>query len=142
MKKYIVVDNPKSWSFLAENIQVVSAQEYLTNAHFASQKNLRVFNLCKNYSYQSKGYYVSLLAEARGHSPIPNSKNLVDLRAPKLVKVISEEFEDLIQQSLKNIKSREFVLSIYFGQNVAQKYKDVSAAFYRNFQIPFLRVKI
>ena len=87
MNKYIVVDNPKSWKFLAENIQVVSAQEYLTNADFASQKNLRVFNLCKDYSYQSKGYYVSLLAEARGHSPIPNSKNLVDLRAPKLVKI-------------------------------------------------------
>ncbi len=141
MNKYIVVDNPKSWKFLAENIQVVSAQEYLTNADFASQKNLRVFNLCKDYSYQSKGYYVSLLAEARGHSPIPNSKNLVDLRAPKLVKVISEEFEDLIQQSLKSIKSREFVLSIYFGQNVAQKYKELSATFFKNFQIPFLRVK-
>ncbi|HET7360433.1 MAG TPA: RimK-like ATPgrasp N-terminal domain-containing protein, partial [Salinimicrobium sp.] len=39
------------------------------------------------------------------------------------------------------IKSQEFTLSIYFGQNVAQKYKELSAMFHRHFQIPFLRVK-
>ncbi len=141
MNKFIVVDQPKSWHFLEENAKIISAKDYLTNPSYASLKNARVFNLCKNFSYQSKGYYVSLLAEARGHSPLPTVKNLVDLRALKLVKIVSEEFDDLIQQSLKNIKSREFVLSIYFGQNVAQKYKDLSAMIHRHFQIPFLRVK-
>jgi glutathione synthase/RimK-type ligase-like ATP-grasp enzyme len=47
----------------------------------------------------------------------------------------------VLQQSLKNIKSREFTLSIYFGQNVAQKYKELSSLFYKHFQVPFLRVK-
>jgi len=141
MNKFIVVDQPKAWRFLEENAQIISAKEYLTNPAFASLKNVRIFNLCKNFSYQSKGYYVSLLAEARGHSPLPTVKNLVDLGALKLVKIVSEEFDDLIQQSLKNIKSREFVLSIYFGQNVAKKYKDLSAMVHRHFQIPFLRVK-
>jgi glutathione synthase/RimK-type ligase-like ATP-grasp enzyme len=84
---------------------------------------------------------VSLLAEARGHLPIPTVKNLVDLKAPKLVRIISEEFDDLIQQSLKGIKSREFVLSVYFGQNVAAKYIELSATFHRHFQIPFLLIK-
>jgi glutathione synthase/RimK-type ligase-like ATP-grasp enzyme len=141
MNKLIVVDNIKPWKFLNENIPVISAQEYLTTPHYATVKDVRIFNLCKDYSYQSKGYYVSLLAEARGHLPIPTSKNMVDLRAPKLVKVISGEFEDLVQQSLKSIKSREFVLSVYFGQNLATKYKELSAAFFKHFQIPFLRVK-
>jgi hypothetical protein len=58
-----------------------------------------------------------------------------------LVKVISEEFDDVIQKSLKSIKSTEFVLSIYFGQNVAQKYRELSSLFFRHFQIPFLQVK-
>ncbi|MBW2962021.1 RimK family protein [Mesonia aestuariivivens] len=141
MKKIIVADQLKPWEFLQEDIKIISAQDYLTTPSYATLKNVRVFNLCKDYSYQSKGYYVSLLAEARGHLPIPASKNLVDLRVPKLVKVISEEFDDLVQQSLKNIKSREFVLSIYFGQNVAAKYKELSAMFFKHFQIPFLRVK-
>ncbi|WP_300438134.1 RimK family protein [Christiangramia sp.] len=141
MNKYIVVNQPETWTFASEHVQIISSKDYLTNPEFSKLKKARIFNLCKDYSYQSKGYYVSLLAEARGHLAIPNIKNLVDLAEPKLVKIVSEEFDDLIQQSFKSIKSQEFTLSIYFGQNVAAKYKELSAMFFRHFQIPFLRVK-
>ncbi|OZV68159.1 RimK family protein [Winogradskyella aurantia] len=141
MNKYIVVNQPENWNFSTDNVTVISSQDYLTNPKYALLKNARIFNLCKDYSYQSKGYYVSLLAEARGHLPIPTTKNIVDLKALKLVRLVSDEFDDVIQQSLKNIKSQDFTLSIYFGQNVAQKYKNLSGLFYRHFQAPFLRVK-
>jgi len=141
MHKYIVVNQPETWKISSEHIRIISAKDYLTDPEYSKLRKARVFNLCRNYSYQSKGYYVSLLAEARGHLAIPTVKNLVDLREPKLVKIVSEEFDDLIQHSLKNIKSQEFTLSIYFGQNVAAKYKELSAMFYKHFQIPFLRVK-
>ncbi|MFD1095879.1 RimK family protein [Salegentibacter chungangensis] len=141
MNKYIVVNHPENWKMSLENVEIISAQSYLTHPEFSQLKKARIFNLCKDYSYQSKGYYVSLLAEARGHLAIPTVKNIVDLREPKLVKIVSEEFDDLIQKSLKNIRSQEFTLSIYFGQNVAQKYRELSAMFHRHFQIPFLRVK-
>tara|TARA_R110002049_G_scaffold292708_7_gene477347 strand:- start:11541 stop:12989 length:1449 start_codon:yes stop_codon:yes gene_type:complete len=141
MQKYIIVNQPEKWNFSIENINVISSQEYLTNPKFSLLKKARVFNLCKDYSYQSKGYYVSLLAEARGHLAIPTVKNIVDLKTLKLVRIVSDEFDDIIQQSLKSIKSQEFTLSIYFGQNVAHKYKELSALFYRHFQVPFLRVK-
>lgn len=141
MNKYIVVNQPENWNFSTGNINVISSQDYLTNPKYALLKNARIFNLCRDYAYQSKGYYVSLLAEARGHLPIPTTKNIVDLKTLKLVRIVSDEFDDEIQKSLKNIKSREFTLSIYFGQNVAQKYKALSAQFYKHFQVPFLRVK-
>ncbi|WP_010135330.1 RimK family alpha-L-glutamate ligase [Ochrovirga pacifica] len=140
MNKYIVVNQPEKWNFSIDTIAVISSQEYLTNPAYSLQKNTRVFNLCKDYSYQSKGYYVSLLAEARGHLVTPTVKNLVDFKSQKIVKIVSDEFDKIIQQSLKNIKSREFVLSIYFGQNVAQKYKELSGLFYKHFQVPFMRV--
>lgn len=140
MNKYIVVNQHEKWNFSIDNITVISSQDYLTNPKYALLKTARIFNLCKDYSYQSKGYYVSLLAEARGHLPIPTTKNIVDLKDLKLVKIVSDEFDDVLQQSLKNIKSQDFILSIYFGQNVAQKYKSLSALFYKHFQVPFLRV--
>lgn len=140
MNKYIVVNQPENWNFLTDNIIVISSQDYLTDPKYSLLKNARIFNLCKDYSYQSKGYYVSLLAEARGHSPIPTTKNIVDIKALKLVRIVSDEFDDVMQQSLKNIKSQNFTLSIYFGQNVAQKYKNLSSLFYKHFQVPFLRV--
>ncbi|MGY5848721.1 RimK family protein [Salegentibacter sp. HM20] len=141
MKKYIVVNNPETWKIQAPLVEVISATDYLTNPQYFKLKKARIFNLCKDYSYQSRGYYVSLLAEARGHLALPTVKNLVDLRAPKLVKIVSGEFDELIQSNLKNIKSREFTLSIYFGQNLARKYKELSAMFFRHFQIPLLQVK-
>lgn len=96
MNKYIVVNQPEKWHFSIENITVISSQEYLTDPKFSLLKNARIFNLCKDYSYQSKGYYVSLLAEARGHLPIPTVKNIVDLKALKLVRIVSDEFDDVI----------------------------------------------
>jgi len=140
MKKLIVVNNPENWKIAVDNIAVVSSRDYLTKPEYSIIKGARVFNLCKNYTYQSQGYYVSLLAEARGHRAIPTVKNIVDLREPKLVKIVADDFDDLIQKSLKGLKSKEFTLSIYFGQNVAQKYKELSTMFHRAFQIPFLRV--
>lgn len=141
MQKYIVVNQPEKWNFSIENISVISSQDYLTKPEFSLLKKARIFNLCKDYNYQSKGYYVSLLAEARGHLAIPTVKNIVDLTNLKLVRIVSDEFDDIIQQSFKNIKSREFIFSIYFGQNVAQKYKELSSLFYKHFQVPFFRIK-
>ena len=67
MKKLIVADNPETWEIGTANLKIISPLEYLTNPDWCKVRNLRVFNLSKSYSYQSKGYYVSLLAEARGH---------------------------------------------------------------------------
>jgi len=140
MNKLIVVSQPEKWPSSTDHTSIITSQDYLTKPEYANLKNARVFNLSDKYSYQSKGYYVSLLAEARGHHAVPTINNLVDLGEKKLVKIVSEEFEEEIQKSLKNIKSQEFTLSIYFGQNVAQKYKALSTLIFRHFQIPFLRV--
>src|SRR5690606_36176325 len=141
MQKIIVVDNPKSWNFGIEGVEIISSKEYLTNIKYADLKNARVFNLCKQYKYQAKGYYVSLLAEARGHKAIPSIKTIQDMKAPTIVKVISDELDELIQKSLRKIKSNEYVLSIYFGQNISKQYDELSGELYKLFQAPFLRAK-
>ncbi|HSQ41705.1 MAG TPA: RimK family protein [Fibrobacteraceae bacterium] len=141
MKKIIVVNNTKHWNLRVSGVDVVSAKDYLTNPAFTDLRNVRVFNLCREYTYQSKGYYVSLLAEARGHKVIPNVKNIQDLKAPAIIKIISDELDELIQRTLRRITSQEYVLSIYFGQNVSRLYSELSEELHRLFQAPFVRVK-
>jgi glutathione synthase/RimK-type ligase-like ATP-grasp enzyme len=141
MKKIIVVNNPQHWNLKVPDAEVVSAKDYLTNPQFLAEKNVRIFNLCKEYRYQSKGYYVSLLADARGHKPIPDVKNILDLRAPALVRVMSEDLDDLIQRNLNKLKSEDFTLSIYFGKNVARQYDKLSLELHKLFQAPFLRAR-
>jgi hypothetical protein len=62
--KLLVVDSLKDFSLGVPGLRVLTAREYLGEG--VGGTNRMVFNLCKQYRYQSRGYYVSLLAEARG----------------------------------------------------------------------------
>ena len=68
----VVVENPKSFPFDIEGAEVVPARAYLTDPKYAEMRRVAVFNVCRRYGYQSLGYYVSLLAAARGHKPLPS----------------------------------------------------------------------
>ena len=139
MRKIVVVDNPKDWGVTIEDVEVVDVQNYLTGNKYTEIKNARIFNLCRSYKYQSAGYYVSLLAEARGHKAIPSVTTMQDLKTPTIVRAITVELEDLIKKNLSSLRSKTFTLSIYFGQNVASKYEKLSKQLHDLFQAPLLR---
>lgn len=139
MRKIVVVTNLKEWDLTIDQVEVVPAKKYLTDAEYTGLRNVRVFNLCNNYHYQSTGYYVSLLAEARGHKVIPAATTLQDFKSPAIVKVMSSDLDELIQKSMKRIKSDQFVLSIYFGKNTSSHYDELSRQLYLLFQAPLLR---
>jgi glutathione synthase/RimK-type ligase-like ATP-grasp enzyme len=143
MKKIIVVREPKEWNLGVKGFEVVSSKDYLTHPRFAAMRNVRVFNLARSYSYQSRGYYVSLLAEARGQKVIPSAKTILDLKSPSIVKVLSRDLEEVIQTSLahKQQDKDEFIFSIYFGRNVNRKYDRLAHELYKVFQSPLLRAR-
>ncbi len=139
MRSLIVTNSPKDWPFELPNVDVVSARRYLTEPQYSDLRRVHVFNLCKSYRYQSLGYYVSLLATARGHKPTPSLSAIQDIKASEIVRIRSDDFDDLVQSSLKSLTSEEFVLSIYFGQNLAIRYDRLSAHLFRTFGAPLLR---
>lgn len=141
MKKIIVINKPSHWVWDTPGVEVVSPRQYLSNSGFSSLRNVRVFNLSNDYAYQTRGYYVSLLAEARGHKVVPSVKNILDLKERALVKSVSEDLDALIQRNLKRIRSKEFVLSIYFGQNISSQYVKLAKELHKLFQAPFLRAR-
>lgn len=136
----MVVSNPKNWPLSIPGVEVVSSRSYLTDPKYALMKNAKIFNLCRSYRYQSNGYYVSLLASARGHKPIPNIVTLRDMRSPAITRIMAENLDENIQKSLRNIQSDTFILSIYFGQNPVEKYKSLSTQIHQIFQAPLFRV--
>jgi len=139
VKALAVIENVKRWTMKLESAEVVSARDYLVGATWADQRGLRVYNFCRSYGYQTHGYYVSLLAAARGHRPIPTVETLQDMRLAPVVRVVSENLEDQIQHSLRPLKTDRFELSIYFGRNVAQRHDALSRALYQEFSVPLLR---
>ena len=141
MSALIIVDRPQDWPSDLAGTTVVSAADYLGNADYSRMRTARVYNLCRSYRYQSNGYYVSLLAAARGHRPLPDVTTIQDLKSTTVPRLLGEELEELIQQSLHRLESNEFELSIYFGQNLAKRHSKLSKALFNLFPAPLLRAR-
>lgn len=61
------------------------------------------------------------------------------MKSQTIIRFVSDDLDELIQQSLLPIKSSEFILSIYFGRNLAKRYDRLSSALFSMFQAPFVR---
>lgn len=141
MQILIVVNNTNEWPFEIPGVEVVSARNYLTRPEFGDLRGAKLLNLCRSYRYQSLGYYVTLLATARGHKPLPNILTLQDLKSQSVVRFVSDDLDELIQHSLSPIESPQFTLSIYFGRNLARRYDRLALNLYNLFPAPLLRAQ-
>ena len=139
MTALLVVENTRRWPLQLDGAEVVSAREYLVGGDWGERRGLRVYNFCRTYGYQTLGYYVSLLAAARGHRPIPTVETLQDLRLAPVVRLVSEQLEDQVQRDLAPLKGPRFELSIYFGRNLAKRYDALARALHDQFPVPLLR---
>ncbi|MEZ6193792.1 MAG: RimK family protein [Phycisphaerales bacterium] len=140
MDHLLIVDNPDNWPLKVPGVEVVAAKTYLTDPRFAAMEHTKAYNLCRSFKYQTAGYYVSLLATARGHQPLPSIETIQDLRLDPVIRVAGQELDELIQSTLKPLKSGTFELSIYFGKNVAARYDRLAGAIFGQFPAPLLRV--
>lgn len=141
MKPLLIVDAPKRFPIDVPGAETVSAYRYLTDPQFALGRGRKVFNLCRSLRYQASGYYVSLLAEARGHRCLPSVAAIQDIRLAAVVRLASDDLDELIQQSLRRIKSDEFELSVYFGHNTAEGHDKLALALFNAFPAPLLRAR-
>jgi glutathione synthase/RimK-type ligase-like ATP-grasp enzyme len=79
VRTLFIVDGEHDWPAGVRGATVATAKDYLTGAAGENGDDARVLNLCGCDRLQGAGYYVSLLAEARGHDPFPAAKTLNDL---------------------------------------------------------------
>ncbi|MGE6811595.1 RimK family protein [Pseudoalteromonas nigrifaciens] len=79
-KTLIVVDNNEQT--LAQSFEnVITFNTYLRDYPKRDEPKARIINLCDSSQYLSKGYYCSLLAEARKHQVLPSVKTINALRS-------------------------------------------------------------
>jgi glutathione synthase/RimK-type ligase-like ATP-grasp enzyme len=139
MQTIIVTDDPPSWEFLNSLATIVHATDYLSSENYNQTQALRVINLCQSYNHQTIGYYVSLLAHARDHKAIPSVHSIQDVLNTSLSKLISQDIDEEIELSLHDIKTDDFVLSLYFGQNMAKRHCALAKKLHGLFPLPLIR---
>jgi glutathione synthase/RimK-type ligase-like ATP-grasp enzyme len=137
----VVVEALERWPFVLDGVEVVGARDYLTDPRFRDLRGAAVYNLCRRYGYQTVGYYVSLLAQARGHRPLPSVSTLQSLHAATMLRSASAEVEALVEQALRPLRSSSFELSIYFGRNMTRRYDALARALFNEFPAPMLRAR-
>lgn len=73
----VILDDITDWQPYYPTQSTVTTDEYLLQQ--SSRTRSHILNLCGDLSYLSTGYYVSLLAEARGQRVIPSVSTINDL---------------------------------------------------------------
>jgi glutathione synthase/RimK-type ligase-like ATP-grasp enzyme len=138
MQILFVVDRAQQWPFDIPGSSAVTAREYLTEPAYANHLNAKVVNLCRVNRYQGRGYYVSLLAEARGHDPTPGVRDLGDLQTEELRHAIAEKVADLTRE-IRHDGSDVFELDAYFGRDPADAHNPLAQQLFAATHAPLLR---
>jgi glutathione synthase/RimK-type ligase-like ATP-grasp enzyme len=81
MKKVMLVVDQADRSRLDADL-VTTADDYLAGKDESLDEGVHVVNLCRSYQYLSKGYYVSLLADARRQHVLPTLEMVEDIMNP------------------------------------------------------------
>lgn len=132
----LVVEENYPWLTQLKNVQIVKADEFINNDTYRKSQEVRVFNFCSNYDFQSIGYYVSLLAVARGLKAIPNMVTIEDFNEEVINKSIGEEFGDLIHKTLKHRREKIFIMKTMFGKTYPKQYTELGKRLNRFFDSP------
>src|SRR5687767_13289335 len=111
MKTIIVTDQNQKWFEIAD-ATVLTARRYLAEPESGNGGAVRVLNLCRTGRYQGRGYYVSLLAEARGQRPVPDVKTIEDFRFETLVRTLQAEIQPAVEETLQHEESERFQLDV------------------------------
>ncbi len=140
----IVVEKPSDWGSYHPSENVVSATEYLKEPPPADgDERVQVINLCRSYKYLGLGYYVSLLAEARGHRVIPSVRAINDLRRRSIYGLDIDDLNLRLTRFFPDGGSdaTDFGLLVYFGHTTYAPLAEVARQVFEAFPCPILKIE-
>jgi len=140
----ILVDSAKDFPNADTPHKVITTRDYLARASLFQGARPKIVNLARSFAYQSRGYYCSLLAEARGHRIIPSTETMIDLGARQLYAQALPELDDALAKALatpadKTVPSRVLV---FFGTVQDRRFDRFARLLFDWFRCPVLEVTI
>lgn len=138
----IVVEKESDWGSYYPSDNVITAGDYLRDTSVHDERT-QVINLCRSYRYLGSGYYVSLLAEARGHHVIPSVRTISNLRGRALYAL---DIQDLNQKLSRFLPAggediTDLSIQVYFGQTSYPSLEDLGRQVFELFPCPLLRIE-
>jgi glutathione synthase/RimK-type ligase-like ATP-grasp enzyme len=141
MKVLFVVNRKSSWPHEIPGSAVTAAQTYLTDKLFDGGPYDQIVNLCPVQRHQGRGYYVSLLAGARGHRPLPDVKTIEDLQSEALMRLLADEIDAVTQRHLRDEAASSLQLEAYFGTDPAGRHASLAQELFALVRVPLIRAR-
>jgi len=140
----ILVDAAKDFPNADTPHKVITTKDYLARTGLFRGTRPKIINLSRSFAYQSRGYYCSLLAEARGHRVIPSVETMVDLGARQLYAQALPELDDALMKALAAADDKSVPTRIlaYFGTVADRRFDRFGRLLFDWFRCPVLEVTI
>ena len=141
----ILVDQPKDMPNADTPHKVIATSEYLARPKLFDFGRPKLVNLSRSYAYQSKGYYASLLAEARGHRVVPTVETMLELREAKLYEHALPDLEDELNKCARKADYQpegEVKLLVCFGIARDTRFDAFGRLLFDWFRCPALEITI
>lgn len=142
MYKTIVVVDHDDLLLSDATLPVITFGQYLADYPKLNEPKLRIINLCDTEHYLSRGYYCSLLAEARQHKVLPSVGTINDLRDLTLNSaddLALSMFGRLPQLDTEEMPVERFV---FFGWVQDKGLQKLVRQVFEKYPAPILRVRI
>ena len=140
----ILVDSPRDFPNADTPHKVITTKDYLARTNLFRGSRPKMINLSRSFNYQSRGYYCSLLAEARGHRIIPSVETMVDLGARQLYAQALPELDDALVKALAAADDKTIPHRIlcYFGTVSDHRFDRFGRLLFDWFRCPVLEVTV
>lgn len=120
--------------------RIVSSREYLALPELFTGGRPNIINLASSYAYQSRGYYVSLLAAARGHRVLPAAETILDLSERRLYRNALPELEAILNQACSETEPTPTKIRVYFGFAWEHRFEKLAKLVFDWFRAPALEL--
>lgn len=137
----VLLNQLTDWKPYYESSSISTVSDYL-QAKTTSKESKLIINLSNDYSYNSEGYYCSLLAQARGHKIIPSVDVINKLESDTGVRMDNSLHKLCYQWVQKNniAEGSIWYVNIYFGTCHEKGLERMARFIFDNYPVPILRV--
>lgn len=136
----ILLDSLNDWEPYCKTSSVLTVSDYLKSKSVEKERKF-VINVSNDYSYNSEGYYCSLLAQTRGHKVIPGVDIINKVETGTGIRMDSN-LQKLCYQWIQknNITDDIWYLNIYFGTCKEKGLERIARFIFENYPAPLLQV--
>ncbi|MFC3282945.1 RimK family protein [Litchfieldella rifensis] len=146
----IVVDRPSDWRPYYPSEDLITASDFLSDDRLATPQPsadqdiaTHVINLCADLDYLETGYYVSLLAQARGQRVLPSVETLNQLSRKALVDLQLDTLAPLLGELAKrgSLTGDTFTLRVLFGECLHPELAKLAQRLFERLPCPLLEAR-